>query len=38
MGSRDTVLFYGFTDKQDMISELMDGEIAAHFIGITPPI
>ena len=29
MGSRDTVLFYGFSDKQDMISELMDGEIAA---------
>ena len=25
-GARDEVLFYGFTDKQDMISEMMDGE------------
>ena len=25
-GARDEILFYGFIDKQDMISELMDGE------------
>ena len=25
-GSRDSILFYGFSDKQDMISELLEGE------------
>ena len=25
-GARDEIMFYGFTDKQDMISEMMDGE------------